>query len=512
MARLLFRDSQGREGTVELSPTETVYVGRGLECAIRTDDGMVSRRHSQIPHGERSLRRRGSRQRERHAPQQHARSEAGARSRRHHPVRLADDPVHRRGRGQRRAAAAASRAAAPPPKKGGTMVLERNDARRCPRVAVVAFGGRAARRWRRWLSPPEWCGAPAYGSRSAAAAAAGTGGCPTAVLPECPVRRSARHARWRATAVRRGAGRRPRQAGRQAAPRTCRYGGPPGMPGGGPPAGGSMSGAGRATAVRPAAVGHRGRRAGGSGPPVAPGAPGGDAGSGGPPGSASLPVGGRPGCGGPPAMPGGCAGAGATCRTVVRRDARWWRAPRSRRTSRTAVRPACRCCWPYGGPPAMPGAGAADPSMFGRGGPSVRGGAPRVDDARAENKVLVDLGLEFDPQKADGEIKKLRADLEKATANYEREVADGKRMRAEAATLRERIEELRAHGQGSRGAGRRARSRRRRAARRAAADAQRADEAAQRDGRDRREHGRARAPGRARRRGRPRRSARTWRT
>src|SRR3954453_10734325 len=48
MARLLFRDSQGREGTVDLSPTETVYVGRGLECAIRTDDGMVSRRHSQF--------------------------------------------------------------------------------------------------------------------------------------------------------------------------------------------------------------------------------------------------------------------------------------------------------------------------------------------------------------------------------------------------------------------------------------------------------------------------------
>ena len=48
MARLLFRDSQGREGTVELSPTETVYVGRGLECAIRTDDGMVSRKHAQF--------------------------------------------------------------------------------------------------------------------------------------------------------------------------------------------------------------------------------------------------------------------------------------------------------------------------------------------------------------------------------------------------------------------------------------------------------------------------------
>jgi len=48
MARLIFRDSQGREGTVELSPTETVFVGRGLECAIRTDDGMVSRRHAQF--------------------------------------------------------------------------------------------------------------------------------------------------------------------------------------------------------------------------------------------------------------------------------------------------------------------------------------------------------------------------------------------------------------------------------------------------------------------------------
>src|SRR4029077_7221777 len=48
MARLLFRDSQGREGTVELAAADTVYVGRGLECAIRTDDGMVSRRHSQF--------------------------------------------------------------------------------------------------------------------------------------------------------------------------------------------------------------------------------------------------------------------------------------------------------------------------------------------------------------------------------------------------------------------------------------------------------------------------------
>ncbi len=48
VARLLYRDSQGHEGTVELSPAEVVFVGRGLECAIRSDDGMVSRRHSQV--------------------------------------------------------------------------------------------------------------------------------------------------------------------------------------------------------------------------------------------------------------------------------------------------------------------------------------------------------------------------------------------------------------------------------------------------------------------------------
>jgi hypothetical protein len=86
----------------------------------------------------------------------------------------------------------------------------------------------------------------------------------------------------------------------------------------------------------------------------------------------------------------------------------------------------------------MPGGGASndrrDPSMFGRGG-LVGSGAPAhkvVDDA--EKKVLVDLGLEQDPEKADRELKQLKADLEKANANYEREVADGKRIRAESAT------------------------------------------------------------------------------
>ncbi|MEJ7603892.1 MAG: hypothetical protein WKG01_38785 [Kofleriaceae bacterium] len=101
---------------------------------------------------------------------------------------------------------------------------------------------------------------------------------------------------------------------------------------------------------------------------------------------------------------------------------------------------------PYGGPPGMPG---QNPSMFGRGGisspvaPMPGGPIPGSRDA-VENKVLVDLGLEYDPKKAESEIKVLRQDLDKANAGFEREVADGKRVRAEAATLRERIEELRA--------------------------------------------------------------------
>ena len=47
-ARLLFRDSQGRDGEVVLSATAPTYVGRALDCAIRTDDAMVSRKHSMI--------------------------------------------------------------------------------------------------------------------------------------------------------------------------------------------------------------------------------------------------------------------------------------------------------------------------------------------------------------------------------------------------------------------------------------------------------------------------------
>jgi predicted component of type VI protein secretion system len=46
-ARVLFRDAQGRDGAVDLGD-EPVYIGRAVECAIRTDDAMVSRRHSLV--------------------------------------------------------------------------------------------------------------------------------------------------------------------------------------------------------------------------------------------------------------------------------------------------------------------------------------------------------------------------------------------------------------------------------------------------------------------------------
>lgn len=47
-ARLLFRDSQGRDGSVDLAADTPCYVGRALDCAIRTDDAMVSRKHSLV--------------------------------------------------------------------------------------------------------------------------------------------------------------------------------------------------------------------------------------------------------------------------------------------------------------------------------------------------------------------------------------------------------------------------------------------------------------------------------
>jgi len=43
----MFRDAQGQEGTIELG-SDPVYVGRSHDCAIHTDDAVVSRKHAVI--------------------------------------------------------------------------------------------------------------------------------------------------------------------------------------------------------------------------------------------------------------------------------------------------------------------------------------------------------------------------------------------------------------------------------------------------------------------------------
>ena len=45
--RLLWRDAQGIEGSLDLSSAE-IRIGRAMDCAIRTDDAMVSRHHARI--------------------------------------------------------------------------------------------------------------------------------------------------------------------------------------------------------------------------------------------------------------------------------------------------------------------------------------------------------------------------------------------------------------------------------------------------------------------------------
>src|SRR5947208_13366927 len=140
MARLIFRDSQGREGTVELSPTETVYVGRGLECAIRTDDGMVSRRHAQFrnENGRFVVEDLGS------ANGTHLNNQRIQKQAIGHAdviqcgslvIRFLDEGGVNVVRQQ-----APMGGAAPPPKKGGTMVLERDSAPALP-GGGGGFGG-----------------------------------------------------------------------------------------------------------------------------------------------------------------------------------------------------------------------------------------------------------------------------------------------------------------------------------------------------------------------------------
>jgi hypothetical protein len=45
--RLLWRDAQGIEGSLDLTSSE-IKIGRAMDCAIRTDDAMVSRHHARI--------------------------------------------------------------------------------------------------------------------------------------------------------------------------------------------------------------------------------------------------------------------------------------------------------------------------------------------------------------------------------------------------------------------------------------------------------------------------------
>src|SRR5690348_9468662 len=143
MARLIFRDSQGREGTVELSPTEPVFVGRGLECAVRTDDGMVSRRHAQfrLENGRFVVEDLGS------ANGTHLNNVRIQKQALGHTdiiqcgslvIRFLDE-----GGVNIMPQAPPMAGGAPPPKKGGTMVLDRGDG---PPSAMAGggFGGAGA--------------------------------------------------------------------------------------------------------------------------------------------------------------------------------------------------------------------------------------------------------------------------------------------------------------------------------------------------------------------------------
>ena len=46
-AKLLYRDAQGRDASVDLLP-EGAFLGRAVDCVVRTDDAMVSRKNCKI--------------------------------------------------------------------------------------------------------------------------------------------------------------------------------------------------------------------------------------------------------------------------------------------------------------------------------------------------------------------------------------------------------------------------------------------------------------------------------
>jgi hypothetical protein len=166
VARLLYRDSQGREGTVDLKPSEVVFVGRGLECAIRTDDGMVSRRHSQVrmEDGRFVIEDLGSANGvylNNVRVQKQALDHADIVQCGSLVIRFVDEPVSSPG-------------LSPPPKVGGTMVLERSSERAPspphPASQPLPFGGPPAM--------PERSGAPALHATPADGAPLPFGGPP----------------------------------------------------------------------------------------------------------------------------------------------------------------------------------------------------------------------------------------------------------------------------------------------------------------------------------------------
>ena len=270
MARLLFRDSQGREGTVELSPTETVYVGRGLECAIRTDDGMVSRKHAQfrLENGRFVVEDLGS------ANGTHLNNTRIQKQAIGHAdiiqcgslvIRFVDEG----GMGGGVVPQQIQPGANPPPKKGGTMVLDRGDgpggmpgsnpmipsANPMPRPnSPSGFPPPAG--------PPSQFGATPYGAPPQMPA---SGGSSPGVLP---------------------------------------YGGPPQMPGGGTFGGGSRGGFGGSAAGAASPFGAPPPMpSGGTAPPANAGPPP-NMPYGGPPAMPNQPGGGPMPYGGPPGMPG----------------------------------------------------------------------------------------------------------------------------------------------------------------------------------------------------------------
>ena len=47
-AKLLYRDAQGRDSSVDVPEPTPVFLGRAADCIIRTDDAMVSRKNCKI--------------------------------------------------------------------------------------------------------------------------------------------------------------------------------------------------------------------------------------------------------------------------------------------------------------------------------------------------------------------------------------------------------------------------------------------------------------------------------